>query len=111
MRCIMQQAGVTAGTGGWMRFKARVSYTGSQLSGKSITISPETGEMIRVVDKNGIVQFVNPIEIGSNMLTIGVTASQYGHTLMQYTDSYLGIPSASAMSSYLSIVQLGTLEA
>ena len=50
----MQQAGVTAGTGGWMRFQARVSYTGSQLRGKSITISPEAGEMIRVEDKMGL---------------------------------------------------------
>lgn len=54
-----------------MRFQARVSYTGSQLRGKSITISPEAGEMIRVEDKNGIVQLVNPVEVGSNTLSIG----------------------------------------
>ena len=90
-----------------MRFQARVSYTGSQLRGKSITISPEAGEMIRVEDKNGIVQLVNPVEVGSNTLSIGVTSQ----TLMMYTASYLGIPTASAMSAYLSAVQLGTLEA
>ena len=107
----MQQAGVTAGTGGWTRFQARVSYTGSQLRGKSITISPEAGEMSRVEDKNGIVQLVNPVEVGSNTLSIGVTSPQYGQALMMYTASYLGIPTASAMSAYLSAVQLGTLEA
>ena len=36
-----------------MRFQARVSYTGSQLRGKSITISPEAGEMIRVDTRTG----------------------------------------------------------
>ena len=69
------------------------------------------GRSIRVEDKNGIVQLVNPVEVGSNTLSIGVTSPQYGQALMMYTASYLGIPTASAMSAYLSAVQLGTLEA
>ena len=35
--------------------------------------------MIRVEDKNGIVQLVNPVEVGSNTLSIGVTSVSYTH--------------------------------
>lgn len=100
-------------TKGLMKFTARVSYTGSALGERRISISPKDGEMLMVVDNDGAIQIVNPIILSPYVMYPSVIAHSSGKAYeIEYneTDVALNISGTITLGSVISAVHIGTLE-
>lgn len=95
-------------TKGLMKFTARVSYTGSALNKKNLTIAPNEGELLKIVDHNGVIQLVNPVFSVSGAYPYVVVHASTSAYKITYGNSVFN--GSITLSSAIRALYIGTLE-